>query len=63
MLLLKAKSVPLRSAAASCKCGAGRAFFTGRSGLASGIEMLLIGAAAAGAAYLIGALVASMIAG
>jgi VIT1/CCC1 family predicted Fe2+/Mn2+ transporter len=43
--------------------GAGRAFFTGRSGLASGIEMLLIGAAAAGAAYLIGALVASMIAG
>jgi VIT1/CCC1 family predicted Fe2+/Mn2+ transporter len=42
--------------------GAGRAIFTGRSGLTSGIEMLLIGATAAGAAYLIGALVAFMIA-
>ena len=43
--------------------GAGRTFFTGRSWLASGMEMLVIGGAAACAAYLIGALVASIIAG
>ena len=42
---------------------AGRAFFTGRYWLASGMEMLLIGAAAAGAAYLVGALAASTIDG
>ena len=43
--------------------GAGRTFFTGRYWLASGMEMLLIGAAAAGAAYLVGALAASTIDG
>ena len=43
--------------------GAGRTFFTGRYWLTSGMEMLLVGAAAAGAAYLVGALAASMIGG
>ena len=43
--------------------GAGRTFFTGRYWLTSGMEMLLVGAAAAGAAYLVGALAASIIDG
>lgn len=41
--------------------GAGRAFFTGRGWFVSGVEMLLIGALAAGVAYGIGALGAAII--
>lgn len=41
--------------------GASRAFFTGRGWLPSGLEMLLIGAFAAGVAYGIGALGAAII--
>jgi VIT1/CCC1 family predicted Fe2+/Mn2+ transporter len=43
--------------------GAGRAFFTRRGWLASGLEMLVLGALAAGAAYGIGALGAVIIGG
>lgn len=41
--------------------GAGRTFFTGRGWLASGLEMLLLGALAAAVAYGIGALGAAFI--
>jgi vacuolar iron transporter family protein len=43
--------------------GAGRAFFTRRGWLASGLEMLVLGALAAGVAYGIGALGAVIIGG
>lgn len=42
--------------------GASRAFFTGRGWLISGLEMLLVGALAAGVAYGVGALGAAIIA-
>ena len=41
--------------------GAGRAVFTGRGWLLSGLEMLLVGALAAGVAYGVGALGAALI--
>ncbi|NBJ13098.1 hypothetical protein GR304_19680 [Microvirga sp. SYSU G3D207] len=41
--------------------GAGRAFFTGRGWLVSGLEMLLVGALAAGVAYGVGALGAALV--
>jgi len=43
--------------------GAGRAFFTGRGWLVSGMEMLLIGAVAGAVAYGVGALGASLVRG
>jgi vacuolar iron transporter family protein len=43
--------------------GAGRAFFTGRGWLVSGMEMLLIGAVAGAVAYGVGALGASVVRG
>jgi vacuolar iron transporter family protein len=41
--------------------GTGRAFFTGSGWIASGLEMLLVGALAAGVAYGVGALGAALI--
>jgi VIT1/CCC1 family predicted Fe2+/Mn2+ transporter len=43
--------------------GAGRAFFTGRGWLVSGLEMLLIGALAGAVAYGVGALGAALVRG
>jgi vacuolar iron transporter family protein len=43
--------------------GASRAFFTERTWLWAGVEMLLIGALAAGVAYGVGALVAALVGG